>query len=571
METCEINDASLFLQVIREKRDPRSILREAVSNAWDAGARRVHLDINPLSRDTLDLIIEDNGHGIERNRFSQFFGLAMSEKIPEKTGGAFIGHKGLGTKLYFNSRRVRVQTITKDGHSYEATLNAPVDALKEGRLPSFEVRRAKHVLRFKYGTRIEISGIPVNTQSPLLSVDGIVNYLRWYSAAGSAREIFEPKLKGSTKSPRFEVRVTRRHINRPDSTDVVNGHLLPEAPPRRKGAGPLDPNDFVYVFDPFKFTVKDEAGRPLAEAQVAGAVVGANAHVVKDRRIKKRFKGVFLCKDHFAIRSVNEEVTGNSGEWQSFHVLVNCQDLQLTMSREDFVDTGDGSVYDALVRAVRQLINDALRGRRFEYLGETIEKGPRFAGQGYRELQECKAAWDHSEANNRITFTVLDLSTRRELPETLAGGPYFEPQEKIGTLLVFQSLLANSALDSAVSRVAEDYRLLSFSPEQHGLVLLQTRENGGWSEPRFYGVQHSINVKHLREAKQRNLAGIVTWSLSRTLKLDVGATQAPRLNLDGLDVLVVSNLLGIQGVATGEEEDNELTKPEDTPPVLLEE
>lgn len=546
---CEINDASLFLQVIREKRDPRSILREAISNAYDAGANKVRININPLSRDTLDLTIEDNGHGIERGRFRQFFGLGMSLK----KGDEFIGHKGLGTKLYFNSRRLRVQTRTKEGHSFHATLENPIEALKAGKLPTFEVKKSEVDISFKHGTKVEITGVPVNTQSPLLSVDGIVNYLRWYSVAGSAKRVF------GRNQRKFQVEVTREHVNRPSSTDVVDGHLLPE-PVAKKSKGAADPDDFVYIFDPFEFYVKDESGKPLARAEIVGAIVGANAHVVKDRRIKKKFKGVFLCKDYFAIRSVNEEVTGNSGEWQSFHVLVNCQSLQLTMSREDFVDTGDGSVYSALIRAVRQFMNDALRGKRFEYYGETVEKTARFAGQGYRAFQECKAGWSHAEAGNRVTFTVLDLSTRRELPDTLAGGPYFEPQEKIGALLTFQSLLANSALDPTFSSISEQYRLLAYSPEQHGMVMLQTKDKDVWGTPKFYGLQYNLNVKHLREAKQANLAGLLTWSVSRTIPLPPEASQAPRLDLEGLDVLVVSNLVGLPsevGLEADDEEDAE--------------
>jgi hypothetical protein len=62
-----------------------------------------------------------------------------------------------------------------------------------------------------------------------------------------------------------------------------------------------------------------------------------------------------------------------------------------------------------------------------------------------------------------------------------------------------------------------------------------------------------------------SLAGIICWAPSRGLALPSEARKAPRIAIENLDILVVSNMLGFEAEQEPAEADESLT------PILLEE
>src|SRR5437867_7797595 len=115
---CNIDDARLFLQIVRDRRNPLEVLREGLSNSYDASSTRANVIIRTRSRRAIDVEIHDNGSGIRPSEFRYFFGIGFGNKIDLPA----IGNKGLGTKLFFNSAGIDVRTRLRSGGSYEATL-----------------------------------------------------------------------------------------------------------------------------------------------------------------------------------------------------------------------------------------------------------------------------------------------------------------------------------------------------------------------------------------------------------------------------------------------------------------
>src|SRR3990170_2661658 len=95
---CEIDDARMFLHVMQGRHDPLEVLREGLSNSYDARASHASVRVRPQSRKALDVEVIDNGHGVRPGEFRYFFGLGFGNKASRIT----IGNKGLGTKLFFN-------------------------------------------------------------------------------------------------------------------------------------------------------------------------------------------------------------------------------------------------------------------------------------------------------------------------------------------------------------------------------------------------------------------------------------------------------------------------------------
>jgi hypothetical protein len=94
-----------------------------------------------------------------------FFSLAMTTRMVRdefgfKSSGA-IGEKGHGTKIYFNSRRIEVQSA-KDGVLIEAVMDDPRPSLQRGTMPVVEF--SSRSVDLPNGTTVTVRGYNDNAQ-----------------------------------------------------------------------------------------------------------------------------------------------------------------------------------------------------------------------------------------------------------------------------------------------------------------------------------------------------------------------------------------------------------------------
>ena len=118
--TPTVNQAKEFMEIASDFGQPLELLREAISNAFDAKATRIRLLFSTelvKGIHVLKIVIENNGTGMDRDNLQAFFDLGNSPRHKEKTSGSAgnaatfpIGEKGHGTKVYFDSSRITVFT-----------------------------------------------------------------------------------------------------------------------------------------------------------------------------------------------------------------------------------------------------------------------------------------------------------------------------------------------------------------------------------------------------------------------------------------------------------------------------
>ena len=90
---------NLVRELAENKVSVLEILREALSNAKDHGASRVWLKtVREPQSGRVNLLISDDGDGMNEERLSAFWGVGASAKRVQQQS---IGYKGHGTKLYF--------------------------------------------------------------------------------------------------------------------------------------------------------------------------------------------------------------------------------------------------------------------------------------------------------------------------------------------------------------------------------------------------------------------------------------------------------------------------------------
>ncbi len=350
--TPPVNNAREFLEIASDFGDPREIIREGVSNGFDAKASAIKISVvvdKSTGEDQLVITILDNGEGMSEEELKSFFGLgftnrlkldALGKKISES-----IGEKGHGTKIYFNSQSIEVET-TKNGKHIRAHLDNPKKSLRTGVIP--EVEYELRDVTTPSGTKIVVRGYNDNYQNQF-SHDELKDYIYWFTKFGS----FEKEV-GITKNENVVVWLSGLGWREPEGEPLRFGHPFPaEKTDIRtlKGIDSVSPLDYYVAKWVFK-------NRPLIG--MTGVCIDFVFYIEGDKskrsynkmiherwttwrdgqyNVEDRY-GLWLCKDFIPIerRDANSWVAEKS-EWTKYHAFVNCQEFRLTANRRDTGNT----------------------------------------------------------------------------------------------------------------------------------------------------------------------------------------------------------------------------------------
>ncbi|MFC6794774.1 ATP-binding protein [Halobaculum halobium] len=96
-----VNEVNEFLEIASDFQDPLELIREALSNSYDAKASRVTIEIDQRFDGRTRIRIQDDGNGMDEEGLTSFFDLGNSTKEDS------IGYKGHGTKIYYKSDLLR--------------------------------------------------------------------------------------------------------------------------------------------------------------------------------------------------------------------------------------------------------------------------------------------------------------------------------------------------------------------------------------------------------------------------------------------------------------------------------
>jgi len=432
----KVNEASEFLEISSDFGDPREIIREAISNSFDAGSKEI--DISAVfdksgGEDELVITISDNGEGMGKRELEYFFGLGFTNRLKvdhlgRKTSGA-IGEKGHGTKVYFNSRCIKVITI-KNGKRIEAFFDNPKKELRQGRIPEvkYEVTSADD----HSGTTVIVRGY--NNNHPAgFAHDEIKDYIYWFTRFGS----FEKEL-GILEKKGVIIRLAGLGWENNDGDFLEFGHPYPQVVTnigtlkKTDKVSPLDyyvakwifPNEQVLsmpnVRIDFVFYIEgDKAKRaynPMIHEPYTSWKPGE--YWVQDRY------GLWLCKDYIPIEQRNSWVAERS-EWTKYHAFLNCQDFHLTANRRDL-----GNTPPQLMKAVEETVREIFKTRimptsNFQKYREELEKE-----QWYRTTQK-----EESDFQRRRKLTLEKKVAKWEEIEL------FEPRQESGVFSLLLQLL----------------------------------------------------------------------------------------------------------------------------------
>jgi hypothetical protein len=336
-----------------------------------------------------------------REQLQSFFDLGNSTRRADK---ASIGEKGHGTKIYFNSSKIQVDT-QRDKRRLVALLDKPFAQLHDRKIPSVSVREEESQTASS-GTTITLYGYN-NNRRERFTHSRLRDHIYWFTKFGSIERQFgietlasvQLHLKGLDHED-FET-LTFGHQFPPESDDVnklfsqhmvqaphhycrrfpLSGHLPRHPEVRYRGIFYVEGRRIKYDYNPM-------LRRP-------GYAPPDGAYTVQDRY------GVWLCKDYIPIQRKNEWIASKGSEFTKLHAFVNCQSLKLTANRGSIENTPAEILQDIeeVVRKAYQDITESDDWLQLAYLEEEAE--------GFNTIEKEKKNFEFRiQKANKANITV---------------------------------------------------------------------------------------------------------------------------------------------------------------------
>ncbi|GAA0309969.1 ATP-binding protein [Halarchaeum salinum] len=337
-KTPKVNEVNEFLEIASDFEDPLEVIRESLSNSYDANASEVYIEINQ-GYEGSEIIIEDDGDGMSSENLESFFDLGNSTKRGK--GDQSIGYKGHGTKIFYKSDRIEVNTAS-EGINRRATMEHPWQKLNDGVLPEYDVTETK-TREENQGTRIKIVGFKSGRgfEPTTLTYNKIAHYLKWKTLAGSTAHFFEDDFDemeitvslGESIDDERDKLVTNNKLEFPDEQLEPSDGQFPEA-------------RMCKHYEPRELEVTTDSGETTT-VQIVGMVGGKEARdeLPTYGRHSAQF-GIWLAKDHIKVERLNEAIS-HDNEFIHFLFVANSQDIELSANREK-IRNKSSPIYQAI-------------------------------------------------------------------------------------------------------------------------------------------------------------------------------------------------------------------------------
>jgi hypothetical protein len=356
----KVNEVNEFLEIASDFEDPLEVIRESLSNAYDAHATEVTISIRNRPNGS-DIIIEDDGNGMNERDLESFFDLGNSRKTDS------IGYKGHGTKIFYKSDRIEVTTV-HDGKSYRAVMDEPWEKLNRKELPEYELS-TNDVRPGNPGTKIKITNFRSGQgfAAEELTYNKIHHYLKWKTIAGSTAHHFGDDQREMEITVDLDEEIddtreqltTKNRLEFPEEQEEPDDGMHPAA--RMCKHYPAKEIDIEY-----------EGGETTL--QITGMVGGKEARneLPTYGRHSAQF-GIWFAKDHIKVERLNEAIS-HDNEFIHFFFVANCQDIELSANRETIRNKAS-PVYRAVREEVEYYISKVTQDPWFKEYLQTRKEG----------------------------------------------------------------------------------------------------------------------------------------------------------------------------------------------------
>ncbi|OAQ53956.1 hypothetical protein HTG_00065 [Natrinema mahii] len=430
----KVNEVNEFLEIASDFEDPLEVIRESLSNAYDANASDVEIEIKSREMGS-DIIIDDDGDGMDERDLESFFDLGNSRKTDS------IGYKGHGTKIFYKSDRIVVSTATDDTH-LRAKMEQPWEKLNRRELPEYEVSERPDS-KDHTGTRIRIrnfrSGEGFDPEK--LTYNKIEHYLKWKTIAGSTAYMFDEE----DREMDITVRLGDEIDDSQPKLETTNRFEFPDPQEKPDEESEFPAERMCKHYDPTEIEIEHDGG--TSTLQIVGMVGGKAARNELPTYGKHSAQfGVWLAKDHIKVERLNEAIS-HDNEFLHFFFIVNCQDIELSANRET-IRNKSSSVFQKLKEEVEYHMSKVAQDPWFKKYLELrreaeIKRRARKRRSSLKQRRERVESEEKSEPTNR-TEVLLELE-RSNGTATMTVED-FEPDADVHAIVRQSGKLRNAAV-----------------------------------------------------------------------------------------------------------------------------
>lgn len=427
-----VNEAREFLEIAKDFKDPKEIIREALSNSWDAGASKVTLKFSliPIAgtkKKKIMVEIADDGEGMSSEQrpnagsseIEGFFNLGDSFKP-----FGSIGSKGHGTKIYYKSLGIKVETWKRGKYIRVETEVSPWESLQNGIVPTYRYDESNDVSG--KGTKILVDGFQAK-QSEFASLDQLVQYLHWYTVLGSFGQYFN--------SPRrMDVELKPTEAQSP--VTLPYGFRFPDEQTNLDNGT----DTTCKILGPKTIQCGNtEDGKPVT-VEIIGALLGDAHRTIVPHTYSHM--GLWLCKDYIRIERNNEileEVFKGQYYYRSMLVFANCQQFDLTANRNDI--RTDQEEYDLAVRGIKDFCREIWNN---DFVKSYFD-AKRSDDETKKEEEEGKQHEERKDQRQKVRKERVNRYKGRPSLQVdgLVGSPVKEPQNEAETALLLQAMISS--------------------------------------------------------------------------------------------------------------------------------
>lgn len=362
--TPKVSTVNEFIEIAFDFGDPLEIIREVISNAYDARATllKIYARVEDIDgEDTLILEFIDNGDGMSPDILENNFwdlGNSSAKKNPEK-----IGEKGHGTKIFLRSSKIFVQTVA-EGIATESECLSPMSKLKKGVMHQPFIRKVVQHPMLEKGTYIRIEGYH-NNQFSKFKQEIVADYIYWFTKMGSIEKEFGIVPRD------FQVELQMLDAREPAMLNFGHRFAAENCNIDKLYADYGHSENAVDYFVKKYQISRSLKNHPHISYNMVIYYEGDKAKriynpCIRDRRVRNddtHYKvadryGIWLSKDYIPIERRNEWITGfgsGSNAFGLLHGFINCQEFKLTANRGTVANT-DINIMDEIKKEVQEFI-----------------------------------------------------------------------------------------------------------------------------------------------------------------------------------------------------------------------
>lgn len=421
-----VSDFSIFREVASNISNPLEIIREAISNSDDANANKINICIDRNSNGQLTISIEDNGDGMDIDGIHRFFNLGFSDKSINK-----IGEKGVGTKIFYKSEAIYIETHDKEGNLYIADMLEPWEKLQKNIIPEYIIQKLES--DGKRGTKVVITSYKADSPENFFNLESVKDYIQWFTIGGSFRNIFANKVNVKKQINNIDIVpqiIIEDRIN--EKSELISGiHQFEEPNENIREYNSIDTlytsDDYARTFGPY--IRETNINGEYVSVQIYGTVSGMNAKrkicsLNTEKEYKSRF-GLYLCKDFIPCVKMDELL--DTDEYYHYHIVANSQNFNLTADRNNISNIDDVRV-KWVMEQIAQVVNKEIKpiaNREYFMMKKKEEDLKKLNEKCFRTKKNIKQV----VKSQRLGIEELGMAKI--------------PKNELETALIFASILSN--------------------------------------------------------------------------------------------------------------------------------